>query len=126
MQKFKNITTILILYVVSSFTTTTLAYATSRISYISIPVNTADSQWALAGKLSYPLEQQNGAAVLIVHGSGGVDTRGAYHSVALNSFRPKTWNFVGDRIMRKPYKGNLIRLAYYTPHYPIILSITYS
>ncbi len=84
MRMFKNIMTALILFAVSSFTTATLAYSNSRISYISMPVNTEDSQWVLAGKLSYPLEQQNGAAVLIVHGSGGVDTRGAYHGAALN------------------------------------------
>ena len=44
-----------------------------------------DSTWNLAAKLSYPLASANGAAVLLVHGSGGVDTRGELHTKSLNA-----------------------------------------
>ena len=75
---------ILLAVVVGALGASTTAYSDNRVSYISLPVKTEHAQWALAGKLSYPLEHHNGAAVLIVHGSGGVDSRGDYHSRALN------------------------------------------
>jgi len=56
----------------------------SRVSYVTFPVSYAEKHWNIAAKLSFPLQKSNGAAVLIVHGSGGVDSRGAYHSSTLN------------------------------------------
>jgi len=55
-----------------------------RTSYVSIPVTYQQKQWGLAAKLNVPLENNNMAAVLIVHGSGGVDSRGALHTASLN------------------------------------------
>ena len=62
-----------------------LAEGIVRSSYVSIPVSMRDKSWNLAGKLNYPLTSANGAAVLIVHGSGGIDTRGELHTKSLNA-----------------------------------------
>jgi dienelactone hydrolase len=65
--------------------TSSVAEGIVRSSYVSIPVSADDKSWNLAGKLSYPLQSGNGAAVLIVHGSGGIDTRGELHTKSLNA-----------------------------------------
>lgn len=56
-----------------------------RTSYVSLSVSDGQKEWLLAGKLNYPKTQGNGAAVLIVHGSGGIDSRGALHTRSLNA-----------------------------------------
>jgi dienelactone hydrolase len=48
-------------------------------------VKAGENAWNLAAKLSYPQDSANGAAVLLVHGSGGVDTRGELHTKSLNA-----------------------------------------
>jgi dienelactone hydrolase len=63
----------------------TLAEDAVRSSYVSIPVSAGDKSWSLAAKLNYPLDSANGAAVLIVHGSGGIDSRGELHTKSLNA-----------------------------------------
>lgn len=55
-----------------------------RTSYVSIPVSYQQKNWSLAGKLNVPLGGNKVAAVLIVHGSGGVDSRGEFHATSLN------------------------------------------
>ena len=65
--------------------TASLAEGVVRSSYVSIPVSMGDKSWNLAGKLNFPLTSANGAAVLIVHGSGGIDTRGELHARSLNT-----------------------------------------
>jgi dienelactone hydrolase len=55
-----------------------------RTSYVSIPVSYQQKNWGLAGKLNVPLGGKNTAAVLIVHGSSGVDSRGQLHTSSLN------------------------------------------
>ena len=83
LHRFSLVAALLIAGLVFSATST--AEALPRISYVSIPVTAGEDSWNLAGKLSYPLESANGAAVLLVHGSGGVDTRGALHTKSLNA-----------------------------------------
>ena len=67
------------------FTLTLNAAELARTSYVSIPVQAGEDNWHMAAKLSYPLASANGAAVLLVHGSGGVDTRGELHTQSLNA-----------------------------------------
>ncbi|HDY83906.1 MAG TPA: hypothetical protein ENH48_13250 [Halieaceae bacterium] len=75
-----------LLLMVSLFSpTASFAERIVRSSYVSIPVSVDDKSWDLAAKLNYPLESGNGAAVLIVHGSGGIDTRGEFHTKSLNA-----------------------------------------
>lgn len=64
--------------------TKAMEYLPVRHSYIAVEVEHDGCTWLLAGKLNYPNEGVHGGAVLIVHGSGGVDTRGEMHSRALN------------------------------------------
>lgn len=75
------------LWVITSFfsSTSSLAEGIVRSSYVSIPVSVEDKSWSLAAKLNYPQDTANGAAVLIVHGSGGIDTRGELHTASLNA-----------------------------------------
>jgi dienelactone hydrolase len=62
-----------------------LAATAVRTSYVSIPVTQGDKTWQLAAKLNFPQHMTTEAAVLIVHGSGGVDSRGALHTQSLNN-----------------------------------------
>ena len=55
---------------------------TTRSSYVVIPINKSGD--SVAGKLSFPIKNNNGAAILIVHGTNGLDSRGEFHSQALN------------------------------------------
>lgn len=57
---------------------------TFRTSYPAF-ASEADPPLAIAGKLSTPTEGDPVAAVLICHGSDGVDGRGAFHAAALNA-----------------------------------------
>jgi dienelactone hydrolase len=54
-----------------------------RTSYAAF-TSQADPPLTIAGKLSTPIEGERGPAVLICHGSDGVDPRGAFHAGALN------------------------------------------
>ena len=76
---------LMLVSVVSLLLSTTAAAAELiRTSYVSLPVSYNQTSWHLAGKLNVPLEDRNGAAILIVHGSGGVDSRGELHAKSLN------------------------------------------
>ncbi|MEW6991027.1 dienelactone hydrolase family protein [Colwelliaceae bacterium 6441] len=55
-----------------------------RTSYVTIPIKGENNGQSIAGKLNYPTQNHNGAAVVIVHGSSGIDSRGLLHSQALN------------------------------------------
>ena len=55
-----------------------------RTSYAAF-ASEADPPLTIAGKLSTPVEGSPGAAVLICHGSDGVDPRGSFHAAALNA-----------------------------------------
>ena len=55
-----------------------------RTSYAAF-VSAADPPLTIAGKLSTPVDGEPGPAVLICHGSDGVDPRGAFHAAALNA-----------------------------------------
>jgi len=87
MLKRPRILSLAALWVMTSLFSSTplLAESMVRSSYVSIPVSVDDESWNLAAKLNYPLEYANGAAVLIVHGSGGIDTRGELHTKSLNA-----------------------------------------
>jgi dienelactone hydrolase len=54
-----------------------------RTSYAAF-ASAADPPLTIAGKLSTPMEGEPAPAVLICHGSDGVDPRGAFHAAALN------------------------------------------
>ena len=55
-----------------------------RTSYAAFATE-ADPPLTVAGKLMTPVEGPPGPAVLICHGSDGVDARGAFHAEALNA-----------------------------------------
>jgi dienelactone hydrolase len=57
-----------------------MAFRTSYAAFAS----EADPPLTIAGKLSTPVESGPAPAVLICHGSDGVDPRGAFHGAALN------------------------------------------
>ncbi|MFT5691550.1 MAG: dienelactone hydrolase [Oceanicoccus sp.] len=85
MKVFSTFNLLVVLFVAAFSATANCEELINRTSYIAIPVSFADKQWNLAAKLSFPLVHHNGAAVLIVHGSGGVDSRGSFHASTLNS-----------------------------------------
>ena len=55
-----------------------------RTSYAAF-ASQADPPLTIAGKLSTPVEREPAPAVLICHGSDGVDPRGQFHADALNA-----------------------------------------
>lgn len=57
-----------------------------KTSFVAIPVSDAGRSWSTAGELRVPATKagEKRAAVLVVHGSGGVDSRGARYVQALN------------------------------------------
>ena len=73
-----------VLLAIMAGTTNVFAEAAPRVSYITIPVSFEEQHWNLGAKLSFPRSESNGAAVLIVHGSSGVDSRGSFHAATLN------------------------------------------
>jgi len=75
----------LLILLLALWTLPSLAATAVRTSYVSIPVSQDGTTWQLAAKLNYPQDITTGAAVLIVHGSGGVDSRGALHTESLNN-----------------------------------------
>lgn len=62
--------------------------ATVKTSFVAIPVAHGGRTWVTAGALREPLADSAGGAdrpaVIIVHGSGGVDSRGGAYAEALN------------------------------------------
>lgn len=57
-----------------------------RKSFVAFDAVGVDDPWTIAGELRIPqTEQETYPAVLIVHGSNGVDTRGVYHAQSLNN-----------------------------------------
>ena len=54
--------------------------------YVSIPVNYGDKNWNLGAVLRVPYKKDGDKvpAVIIVHGSGGVDSRGGHYAQELN------------------------------------------
>jgi dienelactone hydrolase len=55
-----------------------------RIAYVSFPA-AGGAQLIVAGKLSLPVADSRIPAVVICHGSDGVDGRGQFHAAALNA-----------------------------------------
>ncbi|NND97179.1 MAG: alpha/beta hydrolase, partial [Pirellulaceae bacterium] len=56
-----------------------------RRSYVAFEAFGVTESWPVAGELRIPQsEQDKFPAVIIVHGSNGVDTRGEYHAMSLN------------------------------------------
>jgi dienelactone hydrolase len=58
---------------------------TVKTSFVALPVAHGGKAWTTAGELREPLEGASGGAVVIVHGSAGVDSRGATYAAALNA-----------------------------------------
>jgi dienelactone hydrolase len=58
----------------------------ARVSFVSLPVSHGERTWHTAGILSVPYAAHDGPrpAVVIVHGSNGVDSRGGHYAEALN------------------------------------------
>lgn len=54
-------------------------------SFVSIPVSFGARAWHTAASLREPQDASLGAAIVIVHGSGGVDSRGQSAARALNA-----------------------------------------
>ena len=55
-----------------------------RTSYVAIPVIGQAGEYTIAAKLNIPEPFESKAAVVIAHGSNGVDSRGRFHSATLN------------------------------------------
>lgn len=55
-----------------------------RISYVTFPNASQERPLTIAGQLRVPMRDENVPAVVIVHGTNGVDSRGSYHAEALN------------------------------------------
>jgi dienelactone hydrolase len=55
-----------------------------KTSFVSLPVAFENRQWQIAGELREPFDAEPRHAVVIVHGSAGVDSRGEITSRALN------------------------------------------
>ena len=55
-----------------------------RVSYVTFPNASQEHPLTIAGQLRVPMRNGNVPAVVIVHGTNGVDSRGAYHAEAFN------------------------------------------
>jgi dienelactone hydrolase len=55
-----------------------------RVSYVTFPSASQERPLTIAGQLRVPIRDGNVPAVVIVHGTNGVDSRGSYHAEALN------------------------------------------
>lgn len=55
-----------------------------RVSYVTFPNASQDRPLTIAGQLRVPTRDEDVPAVVIVHGTNGVDSRGSYHAEALN------------------------------------------
>ena len=58
--------------------------AQPRVSYVTFPNASQEHPLTIAGQLRVPVRDGNVPAVVIVHGTSGVDSRGSYHAEALN------------------------------------------
>jgi dienelactone hydrolase len=58
--------------------------AQPRISYVTFSNASQERPLTIAGQLRVPIRDGNVPAVVIVHGTNGVDSRGSYHAEALN------------------------------------------
>ena len=58
--------------------------AQPRVSYVTFPNASQEHPLTLAAQLRVPVRDGNVPAVVIVHGTAGVDSRGSYHAEALN------------------------------------------
>ncbi len=58
----------------------------AKLSFVSIPVTNGDKNWNLGAVLRAPYKKDGDKvpAVIIVHGSGGVDSRGGHYAQELN------------------------------------------
>ena len=58
----------------------------AKLSFVSIPVTNGDKNWNLGAVLRVPYKKDGDKvpAVIIVHGSGGVDSRGGHYAQELN------------------------------------------
>lgn len=58
----------------------------AKTSFVSFPVSDGGRTWSTAGilRVPYASEPQPRPAIVIVHGSGGVDSRGEHYAAALN------------------------------------------
>ena len=55
-----------------------------RVSYVTFPSASQEHPLTIAAQLRVPVRDGNVPAVVIVHGTAGVDSRGSYHAEALN------------------------------------------
>jgi len=56
-----------------------------KTSFVTLPVATEGRTWHTAGELREPLEPGPHPAIVLVHGSAGVDSRGKGYVIALNA-----------------------------------------
>lgn len=70
-----------------AFSRTATDRAAVKTSFVSIPVEHDGRKWHMAGELREPLlpREETCAAVLIIHGSAGVDSRAECYAAALNA-----------------------------------------
>ncbi|WP_448563307.1 dienelactone hydrolase family protein [Thalassotalea ganghwensis] len=57
----------------------------TKTSYVSIDVNGLHNNYTIGAELTFPKTYTSKAAVVIAHGSNGLDSRGEYHKKALNA-----------------------------------------
>lgn len=55
-----------------------------RVSYVTFPNASQEHPLTIAGQMRVPTRDGNVPAVVVVHGTSGVDSRGSYHAQALN------------------------------------------
>lgn len=91
MRNFRPVMLMSVAYLAIGLSATTSAadeaigLAGVRTSFVSFDAFGVSDPWAIAGELRIPqTEQDIFPAVIIVHGSNGVDTRGEYHAKSLN------------------------------------------
>ncbi|MGH8215827.1 MAG: dienelactone hydrolase family protein [Rhodanobacteraceae bacterium] len=65
--------------------TNTPLLAWPRVNYVRFPSAEPGSPLALAAQLRVPRQDERAPAVVIAHGTAGIDSRGAYHAQALNA-----------------------------------------
>lgn len=61
-----------------------------KCGFVAVPVSTSEKNWTVAGELRIPESDEGAArtrmpAIVIVHGSSGVDSRGLFYARALNA-----------------------------------------
>lgn len=68
-----------------------------RVRYVAFAAASPQTPLTIAGQLRLPVSDHQQPAVVILHGSAGVDTRGVYHAAALNeagiaTLEPDLWS----------------------------------